>query len=325
MKKNIFKTYEFLLFLLLIALYAIVGLINPAFFSLGTVFDALRIQTVFLILGLGLLPVVILGGVDISYVAIAAATTYPIHMWLIETTYSSGIGLYYFLSTAFGIVIGLFVGWMLHKFKLKIFDMSLGMNTLLYGWVTFFIGSLTNFDFNMTGLAYWNQKFVFSVEQVVGFSSLHVSFLYIIVIGILLHLFLNYTTLGRGIYAVGSDKSVAIRTGFNLRRIYLVVFAIMGGLAGFAGVTYGGLNAYFPPVMLIGKNMQVLAAVILGGASTTGGRGSVIGVFMGTLLIGLINQAMVYIGVSTKWYDAVIGTLFVFYATFQSLTSKTRT
>jgi ribose/xylose/arabinose/galactoside ABC-type transport system permease subunit len=85
---------------------------------------------------------------------------------------------------------------------------------------------------------------------------MHVSLIYIVVIGIVLHLFLNYTTLGRGIYAVGSDKSVAIRTGFNLRRIYLVVFAIMGGLAGFAGVVYGGLNAYFPPVMLIGKTCR---------------------------------------------------------------------
>jgi simple sugar transport system permease protein len=299
-------------------------LINPAFLSLGTVFDALRIQTVYLILALGLLPVIILGGVDISYVAIAAATTYPIHMWLIETNFSGGIWLYFLISSSFGVVIGLFVGWLLHKFKLKVFDLSLGMNTLLYGWITFFIGSLTNFDVSLTGLAYWNKNFVFSVESVVGRSSMHISLIYIVVIGVLLHLFLNYTTLGRGIYAVGSDKSVAIRTGFNLRRIYLVVFAIMGGLAGFAGVVYGGLNAYFPPVMLIGKNMQVLAAVILGGASTTGGRGSVIGVFLGTILIGLINQALVYIGISTKWYDAVIGSLFVFYATFQSLTAKTR-
>jgi simple sugar transport system permease protein len=262
--------------------------------------------------------------VDISYVAIAAATTYPIHMWLIETSYSGGVWGYYALSSGIGIIIGLFVGWLLHTFKLKIFDLSLGMNTMLYGWVTFFIGSLTNFDFDTVGLAYWNQKFIFSVEQVVGSSGLHISFISIVIIGIVLHLFLNYTTLGRGIYAVGSDKSVAIRTGFNIRRIYLVVFAIMGGLAGFAGVTYGALNAYFPPVMLIGKNMQVLAAVVLGGASTTGGRGSVIGVFLGTILIGLINQALVYINVSTKWYDAVIGALFVLYATFQSLTTRAR-
>ena len=324
MKKKFYKTYEFLLFVLLIALYLVIGFINPAFFSVGTVFDALRIQEVFLILALGLLPVVILGGVDISYVAIAAATTFPIHMWLLETSYNGGIWGYYVLSTGMGVIIGLFIGWLIHTFKINIFDLSLGMNTLLYGWVTFFIGSLTNFDFDTVGLAYWNQKFIFSVDSVVGTTGLHVSILYILIIGILLHLFLNYTTLGRGIYAIGSDKSVAIRTGFNVRRIYLVVFAIMGGLSGFAGITYAGLNAYFPPVMLIGKNMQVLAAVVLGGASTTGGRGSVIGTIMGTILIGLINQALVYVGVSTQWYDAVIGALFVLYATFQSITTRSR-
>jgi simple sugar transport system permease protein len=325
MKKNFFKTYEFFLVLLLIALYAVIGIINPSFFSVGTFLDALRIQEIFLILALGLLPVVILGGVDISYVAIAAATTYPVHMWLIETSYTGGLWGYLALSVTFGILIGLFIGWLVHTYRLKIFDVSLGMNTLLYGWVTFFIGSLTNFDFDTTGLAYWNNAFILEVEApVIGSSGLHVSVLYIIAIGIALHLFLNYTTLGRGIYAVGSDRSVAVRTGFNIRRIYLVVFAIMGGLSGFAGVVFGGLNINFAPVMLIGKNMQVLAAVVLGGASTRGGKGSVFGVFIGTILIGLINQALVYVNVSTKWYDAVIGAMFVLYATFQSSTEKSR-
>jgi simple sugar transport system permease protein len=317
MKRNVFKTYEFLLFLLLLVLYTIIGLINPAFFSIGTAFDALRIQTVYLILALGLLPVIILGGVDISYVAIAAASTYPIHMWLVTTTYHGGTWLYYLICTLFGIIIGLFSGWLLHTFKLKIFDLSLGMNTLLYGWTTFFIGTMVSYDLDINGLDYWNNKFLFSVESVVGRTGMHVSMLYIIIIAIFLHIFLKHTVLGRSIFAIGSDKSVAIRTGFDLRKIYLVVYAIMGGLSGFAGVTYAGLNINFQPIMLIGKNMQVLAAVILGGASTTGGRGSVVGVFLGTILIGLINQALVYMGISAKWYDAVIGALFVFYATFQ--------
>jgi ribose/xylose/arabinose/galactoside ABC-type transport system permease subunit len=236
-----------------------------------------------------------------------------------ETTYNGGTWLYFLLCTAFGILIGLFSGWLLVKFKLKIFDLSLGMNTMLYGWVTFFIGSLSNSDIDITGLAYWNNKFLLKIDApVIGSSGLHISFIWVVAIGVLLHLFLTYTTLGRGVYAVGSDRSVAIRTGFNIQRIYLVVFGIMGGLAGFAGVVYCGLYTFFRPVMLISKNMLVLAAVVLGGASTRGGKGTVFGVFIGTILIGLINQALVYIDVSTKWYDAVIGLMFQIYATFQS-------
>ena len=72
MKKNFFKSYEFLLVVMLVVFVLVIGLINPAFFSIGTLFDAIRIQTIWLIMAFGLLPVVILGGVDISYVAIAA-------------------------------------------------------------------------------------------------------------------------------------------------------------------------------------------------------------------------------------------------------------
>ena len=77
MKNNIFKSYEFLLLLLLIAFAGIIGLINPAFFSIGTLFDVIRIQTLWILLSFGLLPVLILGGVDISFVAIAAISTFP--------------------------------------------------------------------------------------------------------------------------------------------------------------------------------------------------------------------------------------------------------
>jgi len=321
MKSSIFKSYEFLLFILLLTFAGIIGLINPAFFSWGALFDVIRLQTVYILLAFALLPVLILGGVDISFVAIAAVSTYPIHMWLLKLGYEGGIGLYYILCTAVGLLVGLLIGFLLDTFKIQIFDLSLGMNTMLYGFVLFFVGSLTNFDLPK-GVIGWNERWIITVPSAVGISGLHISFISIIIVGVLLHLFLRYTTLGRGIYAVGSDKSVAIRTGFNLRKIYLTVFPIMGALSAIAGLTYSALEANFRPYLFLGKNMQVLAACVLGGAATTGGRGSVLGVFLGTLLIGLVNQALVYLGFSTQWYDFIIGTIFIAYATFQTAMSK---
>jgi simple sugar transport system permease protein len=133
---------------------------------------------------------------------------------------------------------------------------------------------------------------------------------------------MKYTVIGRSIYAIGSDKSVAIRTGFNIKKTYLIVFPIMGALSAIAGLTYSVLEANFRPYLFLGKNMQVLAAVVLGGVSITGGRGSVFGVFLGTLLVGLVNQALVYLGISTQWYEAVVGAIFIIYATFQSVTKR---
>ena len=321
MKNKIFKSYEFLLLLLLIAFAGIIGLINPAFFSIGTLFDVIRIQTLWILLSFGLLPVLILGGVDISFVAIAAISTFPIHMWLQKLGYQGGIWLYYILCTTVGTAVGALIGWLLDRFKLRIFDLSLGMNTLLYGFTLFFVGSLT--DFNMPdGMVGWNKKYMIVVQSVVGESGLHISFLSIIIVGVLLHLLLQYTTIGRAIYAIGSDKSVAIRTGFNLKKVYLVVFSIMGALSAISGLTYSVLEANFRPYLFLGRNMQVLAAVVLGGASVTGGRGSVFGVFLGTVLIGMVNQALVYLGISTQWYDAVVGSIFISYATFQAISGN---
>ena len=320
-KKKLTLRYEMFLVLLLAAMVLTIGLINPAFFSWGTLFDVILIQTVFILMAFGLLPVVILGGVDISFVAIAALSTYPVNNLMEKYGYTGGIWLYYLGGIVIAILVGIIIAFLLSTFKLNIFDLSLAMNTLIYGFITFFIGSMTN-PWNSPGVIGWNTKYLITVESVVGQSGLHISFLSILVSGILLHLLLRYTMIGRGIYAVGSDKSVAIRTGFNVRKIYMVVFPIMGIMAALAGVTNSILKSDFWPYLFIGKNMQVLAAVVLGGASTTGGKGTVFGTFLGAILIGLVSQALVYLGVDTQWYDAVVGIIFVVYATFQSLAEQ---
>jgi len=322
MKGKLFRTYEFFLVLLLTAIAVAIGLINPAFFSVGTLFDIIRIQTIFILLAFGLLPVVILGGVDISFVAIAALSTYSVHVILIKLGYQGGILLYYLLVIAISLSLGFLIGWLISKFKLGIFDLSLGMNTMLYGFVLFFVGSLGRFDMP-AGLVGWNQKWLVTVDSVVGKSGLHISFLSIFVAGVALHVFLRYTTLGRAIFAIGSDKSVAIRTGFNLKRVYLTVFPIMGVMAGIAGLTQCALAAVFSPVLLMGKNMQVLAAVIMGGASIRGGKGSVFGTFLGVLLIGVISQALVYLRIPTAWMDAFVGVTFIAFAVYQTLETRT--
>jgi simple sugar transport system permease protein len=322
MRKSIFKTYEFFLMVLLVFIAITIGLVNKAFFSIGTLFDIIRIQTIYVLLAFGLLPVVILGGVDISFVAIAAVSTYSVHVALKNLGYDGGIWLYFILVIAISLGIGLLIAWLISNFKLGIFDLSLGMNTMLYGFVLFFVGSLGRFDMTK-GLVGWNQRWLLTVKSVVGQSGLHESFLLIIVGGIALHVFLRFTTLGRAIYAMGSDKSVAIRTGFNIKKVYFTVFPIMAVMAGIAGLTQSALSAVFTPVLLLGKNMQVLAAVIMGGASIRGGKGSVFGTFLGVLLIGVINQALVYLKIPTAWMDAFVGITFICFAIYQTLEVRT--
>ena len=323
MKKKFYKTYEFFLFVLLVAIWVGVASVNPKFFSLGTLFDVIRAQTVYIMMAFGLLPVLILGGVDISFVAIGALATYPVHYYLLNHGYTGGMGVYFIAAILIGLLAGLIIGYLNYRFKLTIFELSLGVNTMIYGAVLFFVDAVWNFDMS-TGLDGWNQKALVTVKSIgLGGSFLHISFLIILITGVLLHLFLTYTTLGRSIYAMGSNKSVAIRTGINPKKIYLTVFPIMGLMAALAGITWSGLEQQFRPVLFQGKNMQVLAAVIMGGASMRGGKGSVLGVFLGTILIGIISQALVYMKIPTAWMEAVMGITFIAFAVYQTLESRT--
>ena len=322
---KIFKSYEFFLFLLLITAWIFIGLINPAFFSLVTLLDMIRIQTVFIIMALGLLPVFILGGIDMSFVAISALATYPLHIYLLEIDYQGGAWIYFLVAILVGLAVGLLEGLLINSFKLDIFNMSLGMNMLIYGAILFFVGSFDNFTMT-TALRGWNNKFIFTVQNPAsGETGLHVAFFIILAVAIPMHLFLKRTVAGRAIYAIGSNRDVAIRTGFNIRKITLIVMALLGMISGLGGITFSAISTAFYPILLMKKPIEVIAAVVLGGAAITGGRGTVLGTILGSILVGLINQALVYLNIPTQWFDALIGLVFIAYATFQVFSNRINT
>ena len=287
----------------------VIGSLNPAFFSLATVFDILRGSIVFSIMAFGVLLVIISGSVDISFVAMSALASYGTHMFLLSQGYQGGTLLYFLIACPIGIAAGLLNGLLVTRFNLPVFNVSLATYTFWYGFIRFFIGSIRSFTLP-AGAANFYSQFILKVKDpFVGDSGLHVSVLYILVIGILTDILLRYTTLGRGIYAMGGNREVAIRSGFNVKAITMIVMMIMGGLAAFAGVTFSFLSRLFDPTMFLSQNLDVIAAVILGGASITGGRGSVLGTFMGVVLIQLIHRSMILTGIPTVWQDLMVGVL----------------
>ena len=316
-KKWRFISYEFVLFLLLVTFTVTIGLINPAFFSVGTLFDVIRNQTIYILLALGVLPVAILGGFDISYPAVASLTTFFAGVVLSNLEYEGGIWLFYLVSIIFAIGVGVLIGWMIWAFKLSFFNFSLGVTNMISGFMIM-ISRVIHGRGRLPALSGWNLKWIVTVQSVVGRSGLHVSFILVVLASIGMHLFLRYTVPGRSIYALGSDKSVALRTGFDTKKIYMTVFAILGSTAAIAAVTVSGLGSG----SFTDKYMKVYAMVIIGGASIRGGRGTVLGTLLGVLLVGLINQAMVYLRIPNVWWDALLGVLFILFTTYQSLESR---
>jgi simple sugar transport system permease protein len=317
--KKIIGANEFVIFLILVFLSLVIGAINPAFFTISTLFDILRASIVFFIMAYGLLPIVIAGGIDISFVAIAAVTSYATHMLLLQAGYQGGILLYFVIACGMGLLAGLLNGLLVTRFKLPVFDVSLAAFTMWYGFNLFFVGATANFDLPAGAVGYYINFLIRARDPIVGETGLHISILYVMVTGLFIWWMLKYTTIGRGIYAIGGNREVAIRSGFNVTKIMLITFAIMGIFSAIAGVTMGFLTRYFNPVIFIAQPLDVLAAIILGGAAITGGSGSVIGTTLGVLLIQLINRALILTGIPVEWQRLVVGVILIFFTSIPAI------
>lgn len=319
MLKKIVRSNEFITFVIIVVLSMIIGAVNPTFFSISTVFNVLRASNVYAIMAFGLLLVVILGGVDISFVAISAIASYGTHTLLLSLGYEGGIWLYFVVGGIIGILAGLLNGFLISQFNLPIFDLSLAMLTLWYGFDLFFVGATANFELPEGMVGYYGNYIMTVKDPVVGETGLHVSFIYVVLVGVAIWFLLKYTMIGRGIYAIGGNREVAVRSGYDVQKIMLIVFPILGFLAAVAGVTQSGYQRNFNPVLFIGQNLDVLAAVILGGASIHGGRGTVIGTYLGVILVQLINRALILTGIPVEWQEFTVGVILVFFTAVPAL------
>jgi ABC-type sugar transport system ATPase subunit/ribose/xylose/arabinose/galactoside ABC-type transport system permease subunit len=128
------------------------------------------------------------------------------------------------------------------------------------------------------------------------------------IIAVLTALFLRYTRTGREIFAIGSNPQAAQLRGIPVRRVLLLIFAITGALSGIAGMMYASKFGYVNPVKTgLEMELVVISAAVIGGTNVFGGSGTVLGVVLGCIFLGLVNQAMPVVGISAFWQKAIYG------------------
>ena len=121
--------------------------------------------------------------------------------------------------------------------------------------------------------------------------------------------FMKWTRTGRKIYAVGSNPSAAEVSGINVKNIKLMVYMIMGVLAGLGGALQVSVYASAMPDMQQGGEMDVIAACVIGGVSMSGGRGTVLGALLGSLILATIAKALPLVGIGALWQNTIKGVL----------------
>jgi simple sugar transport system permease protein len=311
MLKKLLNTNEFLVGLTIIALSIIIGAINPVFFTLENLFDILRSASIMGIFALGVLIVIISGGIDVSFTAVAIFSMYLTVKYLLGINYQGSVLLAFLMGGAIGLLLGLINASLISWFKIPTLIATLGTQSLYRGFMLFFVGSeyYSNIPIGMTQFAKSN---LITLNTSSGsITSLHSAILILIAEALLVWFILRFTMLGRGIYALGGAPEAAERAGFNINRTQFFIYAFVGLLAGIGGIVFGSLFRQANPFSIVGSELDIIAAVVLGGALITGGRGTVIGTLLGVFLVTIMNNSLILVGIPSTWQKVVIGLVII--------------
>ncbi|MBC8130122.1 MAG: ABC transporter permease [Rhizobiaceae bacterium] len=307
---------ETITFLLLVAICVAVAIANPAFLQPSTLVDIGRASVVMGLFALGTLVILAAGGIDVSFTAIAAFTMYS--LTLLVQNYLPGlpIAAVLLLATVGGAALGLVNGVLVHHLRVPSLIVTIGTQYLFRGFLLAFIGTVWIMSLPPVMGAFGRLP-LFRLEAANGaIITLPAYFLILPAAAILTWWILNRTLMGRAIFAVGGNPEVASRLGYSLRTVRLFVFGYAGALAGLAGIIHVCANRQANPFDLVGTEITVIAAVVLGGAKITGGTGTVLGTVLGVLLIVVLNSVLVLVGIPSTWQRLVVGSFILLAAAF---------
>lgn len=318
---NLLKRREIVLVALIVLLCIGTYAINPNFLALENLTDLLKSFTVLGIFSLGVMMVIVSGGFDVSFTAIAQVVQYGVVAILIH---SGGGNIYLAISLAvvFGTILGLINGAIIHYYNMPAIIVTIATQSLYYGIMYVVTRGVMIYDIPPFFWEFADARVgELTSEHGGGYGLSLVTFLWF-VLGVLLYLFLSRTKLGRSVYAVGGSRVSAERIGFNICRTTLFVYGAMGAIAGFACMVHVAIVQSVIPNSIVGSEMQVIAAVVLGGASVTGGKGTVLGTFLGVLVFAILSNSLTLMKISAYYYNVFTGLIILVSITANAIQVK---
>lgn len=297
---------------ILIALVCVVvGSINPDFWQISNLFDMARSTVVRGLFALGVLVVLAAGGLDVSFTAIAAFVMYVITMLVTNCFPEMPILPILLVAAIGGAFLGAANGLLVSTLKAPSLIVTIGTQYVIRGFLLTFIGTALFMNIPMSMDAF-GKLALFHHQSANGATSTMPVYVLVLVVAVIVTWFLlSRTLMGRAIYAVGGNAGIAERLGYSLRKVHIFVFAYAGLLAGIAGIMHVASNRLANPFDLAGSELEIIAAVVLGGARITGGSGSVLGTMLGVVLITLVNNVLILVGIPSTSQLAILGLFIV--------------
>lgn len=295
---------ELLPFGSLTLIICILSVLEPdTFLTTENFLNVLRRSSVPGIIAVGMTSIIISAGIDLSvgsmmalagmvgaYTMIAIGGTDPQGSALVVGTIVGGIT---------GIVCGLLNGVLITKLKLQPFIVTLGTMIAFRG-ISYVMNK--GQPYNVPSYKYLNEGIVLGIP---------VSVLIFVVIIAIASFLLKYTRLGRYTYAIGSNREAAFHAGVNVDFNLIRIYALTGLVVGIAAMIITSRAVSAQPTAGIGLELDIIAAVVIGGASLAGGRGTITGTIIGTLLISFLRNGCTMLDISTNVQLIVIGAIII--------------
>lgn len=278
------------------------------FLSPGNMSALLLDNAYVIVLAVGMTFVILTAGIDLSVGSVMAFTGI-----FGAKLMSDGVPTMVAVPVMFacGAAIGLLIGVLIQYFNVQPFIASLA--GLFLGRGLAFVVSLNSIRVENTEIG-WLQSTRISVGNWYITPTGIIAIL-VVVVGALV---LQFTRFGRTVYAVGGSESSARLMGLNVSRTKILAYVISGSCGGLAGLlltAYSGSSAY--PRSGIGTELDVIAAVVIGGTLLTGGRGYVVGSLIGVLVLGCINTIISFMGAEQSWNRIIVGALLLLFIVLQ--------
>ena len=297
---GISKFRELGLLVFIILLSVLVQLRNPNFLTLENINDMIKNTAILSILTVGMMLVIVTRGIDLSI-----GSTLALSGMVSALTVSANTNLHpllaILLGTLIGTVCGCILGFLISKAGILPIIATLGMMNVYRGLTFMISGGKWVSAHQMPGS--------FKAIATNSILGINVLIFIAILIYIIFYYFINHTRTGRQIYAVGSNPEAAKVSGINTVKVLWMVYTIMGALAGLAGVLWVSKFASAQGDTAMGYEMDVIAACVLGGVNIAGGSGKISGIILGSLLLGILNNALPLINVSPFWQEAIHGVI----------------
>lgn len=288
-----------IVFIALIIVVIIFSFTAPNFLTWQNMLNIGRQTATILIVSAGMTLVIISANIDLavgSTLAMAALMTALVVQW------TNQIILGVLAGITIGAIVGLVNGILTTKVRIPSFLVTLGMMGLIRGSAMLITETRAVPFYNTL---YWN---LFGDGKV---GIIPTSIIWAVLVVIVIHLLLRYSILGRKIYATGGNIKAAKYIGINTDRVIIWSFVICGILSAFAGIVLSSRMHAARPNMELGLELNVIAAVILGGTSFNGGRGSIIGTILGALVIGILNDGAILLGFNTHVQTVLRGIIII--------------